>query len=182
MVGVGEVPLEGVPVGAVLLLVGGGLVLVFLSRGTGLTLLGALAILGGLACAAWGLKSKGKKCPGCGNSVSNSGVWWKGEYWHEECADEDREGRARPETPDTCGQCGAHLIPSARFCPRCGTTTQSFVSSKGRASEEQVTQTAAREVYKEQVITREIVKIRCRHCGKLYEERLDTCPHCGAGS
>jgi len=33
-----------------------------------------------------------------------------------------------------------------------------------------------REVIKE----REIVKIRCRYCGKLFDERLDKCPHCGA--
>lgn len=40
---------------------------------------------------------------------------------------------------------------------------------------------AVREVFKErEVITREIVKIRCRHCGRLFEEKLDRCPHCGA--
>ncbi len=40
-----------------------------------------------------------------------------------------------------------------------------------------------KEVYRErEVITREIVRIRCRHCGKLFEEKLDRCPHCGAGA
>lgn len=37
-----------------------------------------------------------------------------------------------------------------------------------------------REIYKEREIIREIVKIRCRHCGTLFEEKLDHCPHCGA--
>jgi predicted Zn-ribbon and HTH transcriptional regulator len=37
-----------------------------------------------------------------------------------------------------------------------------------------------KEVYREKEILREIVKIRCRYCGRLYEERLDRCPHCGA--
>jgi len=37
----------------------------------------------------------------------------------------------------------------------------------------------------EQVITqkeiiREVVKIRCPYCNGLYDETLDTCPHCGA--
>jgi uncharacterized membrane protein len=37
----------------------------------------------------------------------------------------------------------------------------------------------------EQVITqkeiiREVVKIRCPYCHGLYDETLDTCPHCGA--
>ena len=27
---------------------------------------------------------------------------------------------------------------------------------------------------------REIVKIRCRHCGFLFEEKLNKCPNCGA--
>jgi predicted site-specific integrase-resolvase len=35
---------------------------------------------------------------------------------------------------------------------------------------------------REKEIVREIVKIRCRYCGKLYGERLDRCPHCGASS
>jgi hypothetical protein len=39
---------------------------------------------------------------------------------------------------------------------------------------------ATREIYKEREIIREIVKIRCRHCRTLFEEKLDHCPHCGA--
>jgi len=35
------------------------------------------------------------------------------------------------------------------------------------------------EVVKEREVIREIVKIRCRYCGQLYEEKLDRCPHCG---
>jgi DNA-directed RNA polymerase subunit RPC12/RpoP len=29
-------------------------------------------------------------------------------------------------------------------------------------------------------IIREVVKIRCPYCKGLYDETLDTCPHCGA--
>lgn len=36
-------------------------------------------------------------------------------------------------------------------------------------------------VPRETIVLKEIVKIRCRYCGKLYDERQDTCPHCGAG-
>lgn len=31
------------------------------------------------------------------------------------------------------------------------------------------------------IIQREIVKIRCKYCGKLYDQTLDNCPHCGGG-
>jgi len=34
-------------------------------------------------------------------------------------------------------------------------------------------------VMKEREVIREIVKVRCRYCGQLYEERLDRCPYCG---
>ncbi len=37
-------------------------------------------------------------------------------------------------------------------------------------------------VTREREIIKEIVKIRCRYCGKLYDERLDGCPHCGASA
>lgn len=36
------------------------------------------------------------------------------------------------------------------------------------------------QVSREREIIKEIVKIRCSYCGKLYDERLDKCPHCGA--
>jgi hypothetical protein len=32
---------------------------------------------------------------------------------------------------------------------------------------------------KEREVIREIVKVRCRHCGNLYDERDNRCPHCG---
>ena len=35
-------------------------------------------------------------------------------------------------------------------------------------------------IYREREIIREVVKVRCRHCGTLFEERLSCCPHCGA--
>jgi len=38
---------------------------------------------------------------------------------------------------------------------------------------------AKSEVIREKEVIREIVKVRCRYCGQLYEERLDKCPHCG---
>lgn len=31
----------------------------------------------------------------------------------------------------------------------------------------------------EVIIKKEIVKIRCQYCGKLYNEPLDSCPNCG---
>jgi len=34
-------------------------------------------------------------------------------------------------------------------------------------------------VMKEREVIREVVKVRCRYCGRLYEERLDSCPYCG---
>ena len=37
-----------------------------------------------------------------------------------------------------------------------------------------------REVIKEKETIREIVKIRCRHCGELFEERKTRCPYCNA--
>jgi len=38
---------------------------------------------------------------------------------------------------------------------------------------------AKSEVIREKEVIREIVKVRCRYCGQLYEEKLDKCPHCG---
>jgi rubrerythrin len=32
----------------------------------------------------------------------------------------------------------------------------------------------------EKEVIREVIKLRCRHCGHAFEERLDRCPHCGA--
>lgn len=44
-----------------------------------------------------------------------------------------------------------------------------------------VAQPATKEIYRErETIIREIVKIRCRNCGTLFEEKLNCCPHCGA--
>ena len=34
-------------------------------------------------------------------------------------------------------------------------------------------------IHRELEVSRDIVKIRCRYCGKLYTERGDYCPHCG---
>jgi type II secretory pathway pseudopilin PulG len=35
-------------------------------------------------------------------------------------------------------------------------------------------------VREKETIIREIIKVRCRYCGRLYDEALDKCPHCGA--
>jgi len=44
-------------------------------------------------------------------------------------------------------------------------------------------QQVVKEIYKErEVITREIVKVRCRHCGYKFDEASNYCPHCGAPS
>ena len=34
-------------------------------------------------------------------------------------------------------------------------------------------------VIKEKIIIKEVVKIKCRYCGTLYEQTLSRCPHCG---
>jgi hypothetical protein len=43
-----------------------------------------------------------------------------------------------------------------------------------------VPQQPIKEIIREKEIVREVVKIRCRHCGELFEERISRCPHCGA--
>jgi len=61
--------------------------------------------------------------------------------------------------------------------PRTATRAEpSSVSERAQTTGGPVT----REIYKEREIIREIVKIRCRHCGTLFEEKLNRCPHCGA--
>jgi hypothetical protein len=35
------------------------------------------------------------------------------------------------------------------------------------------------QVIREREITREVVKVRCRYCGSLFEETQDKCPYCG---
>lgn len=110
-----------------------------------------------------------------------------------------------------CPSCGHRINYGTyryeRYCPECGAefedsvkqedmTRESGTQTSERSTEEiaekitkQVTsairdaQQPPKEIYKErEVVTREIVKIRCRHCGRLHEEKLDTCPHCGAPS
>jgi hypothetical protein len=34
-------------------------------------------------------------------------------------------------------------------------------------------------VIKEKIIIKEVVKVKCRYCDTLYEQRLSRCPHCG---
>jgi hypothetical protein len=34
-------------------------------------------------------------------------------------------------------------------------------------------------VVKEKIIIKEVVKVKCRYCDTLYEQRLSRCPHCG---
>lgn len=40
-------------------------------------------------------------------------------------------------------------------------------------------QPVTREIIREKEIIREIVKVRCRNCGHLYDERDNKCPNCG---
>jgi len=51
----------------------------------------------------------------------------------------------------------------------------SRLAFEGRAELEE-----KRRVVKEREIIKEIVKIRCSYCHKLYDERHDRCPYCGA--
>jgi hypothetical protein len=62
------------------------------------------------------------------------------------------------------------------------TEQQQLVVAKPSESAPQappVSQPVTKEVYRETII-REIVKIRCRNCGTLFEEKVNRCPHCGA--
>ena len=34
-------------------------------------------------------------------------------------------------------------------------------------------------IIKEREVIKETIKIRCRNCGRLYDERDNKCPHCG---
>jgi hypothetical protein len=38
------------------------------------------------------------------------------------------------------------------------------------------------DVSQEKVIIKEIIKIRCRYCGFTYDQGLNSCPNCGAGT
>jgi hypothetical protein len=79
------------------------------------------------------------------------------------------------------------------FCPYCGTPIFGEQLQQQRQQRQPATSTQptvqiiqppqtpqVKEVYRERETVREIVKIRCRHCGTLFEEKLDRCPHCGA--
>jgi hypothetical protein len=53
-------------------------------------------------------------------------------------------------------------------------------SSMQTESETRAAPPISKEIIRERETIREIVKIRCGHCGKLYDERENRCPHCGA--
>ncbi len=84
-----------------------------------------------------------------------------------------------------CENCGERIyyydLKYEENCPHCGAAIP-------REPKEQPTEqptappTTTKEIYREREIIRETVKIRCRHCGTVFEERLDKCPHCGAPS
>lgn len=50
---------------------------------------------------------------------------------------------------------------------------------KKPSSETPAPQNAQPIMIKEREVIREIVKVRCRHCGNLYDERDNKCLHCG---
>jgi rRNA maturation endonuclease Nob1 len=91
-----------------------------------------------------------------------------------------------------CANCGERIYYYAykyeENCPHCGTeipreTEEQPTTLPTAAEQPTAPSIPTKEVYRErEVITREIVKIRCRHCGTLFEEKLDRCPHCGAGA
>jgi hypothetical protein len=51
------------------------------------------------------------------------------------------------------------------------------LKQKEKLEKEGVEKTITREIVKEKEV---IVKVRCPYCRKLYDETLNTCPHCGA--
>jgi rubrerythrin len=52
-----------------------------------------------------------------------------------------------------------------------------WVKALSRTEQDSVTSSATPVVVRE--IIREIVKIKCSHCGNLYDQKEDRCPHCG---
>jgi len=66
-----------------------------------------------------------------------------------------------PSGVTLCPQCKSSVAADANYCPKCGADTK----------------VRAKEIIKEKEI---IVKIKCSYCGTLFDETLDTCPHCGA--
>jgi hypothetical protein len=64
------------------------------------------------------------------------------------------------------------------YCPNCVAKAMQLIEQT--VGKEQTSPQSIREVIKKKETIREIVKIRCRHCGALYEERLNYCPRCGA--
>jgi hypothetical protein len=52
-------------------------------------------------------------------------------------------------------------------------------AKKTKKPSSEITQTAQPIIMKEREVIREIVKVRCGHCGNLYDERDNKCPHCG---
>ena len=90
-----------------------------------------------------------------------------------------------------CQQCGSHSdalteMPNGEYhCERCvaGRTYKQRYNLKMTEPPPAVTpqQTGVvKEVYKEREVIREIVKIRCRHCSRTFNEISDRCPYCGA--
>jgi hypothetical protein len=57
--------------------------------------------------------------------------------------------------------------------------TLSAKKTKKPTSETATPQNVQPIMIKEREVIREIVKVRCRHCGNLYDERDNRCPHCG---
>jgi len=57
---------------------------------------------------------------------------------------------------------------------------QKQLTSQGTETREQISQESIPyHTIKEKVVIREIVKIKCRYCGSLYEQTSDMCPNCG---
>jgi Zn finger protein HypA/HybF involved in hydrogenase expression len=96
-----------------------------------------------------------------------------------------------------CLNCGASTRApkpdQSIFCPTCGEPI--FGENLQRQRQQQLQPAAAtqptvqiiqpaqspqvKEVYRE-TVREVVVKIRCQHCGMLFEERLNRCPHCGS--
>jgi len=78
-----------------------------------------------------------------------------------------RDGaRNRRSAPPTCPNCGWIGTSADRYCRTCG-------SALGAASQSPLKIRELRET------VREVVKVRCRYCGALYDEVKDKCPNCG---
>jgi hypothetical protein len=58
----------------------------------------------------------------------------------------------------------------------------SLKEKKAISTSQNQVKTDDEKVVKERIIIKELVKIKCRCCGNLYDQGINKCPHCGAST